>query len=331
VITLASPSDDDPWLTAMRHGDCAAAWHISDAVLRARQTRREDCSRWPRHLQYIWDGTPLEDRRVLVRCYHGLGDTLQFVRLLEPLRQRAREVTLWVQPSLLELLSTVRGIDRLLPLHDGTPQAEFDVDIELMEVAHALRIDLNSVAKRMPYIDVSGGATNATRSLSSLVNVGLAWRSGDWDAERSIPTSVLGSLARVCNVAFHSLQYPLETPPFKSGNLACKDIAQMAQAMTGLDLVITVDTMVAHLAGALALPTWILLADRPDWRWMEQRTDTPWYPTMRLFRKQGRLWEAVLDEVCSELAAVVATHGPVNRRPTAVPHTRSNGCTTFSD
>jgi hypothetical protein len=305
VITAASPSHDDPWLTAMRRGDCAAAWRISDAVMRARQNRHEDCSRWPRHLQYIWDGTPLENRRVLVRCYHGLGDSLQFVRLLEPLRQRAREVTLWVQPSLLELLSSVHGIDRLLPLHDGAPQAQFDVDIELMEVPHALRVDLDSVAKRMPYIHVSG-AKNAPRSPTGVINVGLAWRSGDWDAHRSIPTSVLGSLARMSNVQFQSLQFPQEALPFKSDNLACKDIARMARAMTGLDLVITVDTMVAHLAGALALPTWTILGDRPDWRWMESRTDTPWYPTMRLIRKQGRLWEAVLEEVCADLAALAS-------------------------
>src|SRR5215217_4156499 len=109
----------DPWVHAMQHGDFARAWAISDTVLRERA--RVPCAHWPRHLQYIWDGSSLKGKRVLVRCYHGLGDTVQFIRYAPQIRAIAREVIVWAQPALLPLLRTARGIDRLLPLHDGAP------------------------------------------------------------------------------------------------------------------------------------------------------------------------------------------------------------------
>jgi hypothetical protein len=119
------------WMSYMRCGAFEAAWTISDAVLRAQAG--VPCWHWPRHLQYVWDGTLLAGKRVLVRCYHGLGDTLQFIRYIPLIKAIAQEVMVCAQPVLLPLLRTVRGIDRLLPLHDGTPQVECDVDVESME------------------------------------------------------------------------------------------------------------------------------------------------------------------------------------------------------
>src|SRR5689334_7550022 len=103
------------WLALMRAGRFAYAWHVSDAALRLRSGI--DCSRWPRHEQFIWQGASLAGQRVLIRCYHGLGDTLQFVRFVP--RTSARDVTLWAQPQLLPLLRHMPGIDHLEPLHDG--------------------------------------------------------------------------------------------------------------------------------------------------------------------------------------------------------------------
>jgi hypothetical protein len=105
------------WKVSMQRGAFEAAWGVSDAVLRARAG--VPCEHWPRHLQYIWDGTPLAGKRVLVRCYHGLGDTIQFIRYVPLIKEIAREVMVWTQPALLPLLRTMRGIDLLLPLHDG--------------------------------------------------------------------------------------------------------------------------------------------------------------------------------------------------------------------
>src|SRR5437870_5535272 len=120
-------TSEDPWMAAMRCGDFEAAWKISDAVLKDRLASQTACWSWPRHLQYIWHGEPLTGKRVLVRCYHGLGDTIQFIRFMGPLRAVARRVVVWAQPSLLDLIATAEGIDEVLALHDGVPEVEHDV------------------------------------------------------------------------------------------------------------------------------------------------------------------------------------------------------------
>jgi hypothetical protein len=306
----------DPWMTAMRRGEFETAWQISDEVLAKRREQRVDCSRWPRHQQFIWDGSPLRDRHVLVRCYHGFGDSIQFVRLLEPLRGLAQEITLWVQPALLELMREVRGVDHLLALHDSAPDVAHDVDMELMEVAHALRVHEAQLPGRIPYLHVA--STERTLDPRAF-NVGLAWQSGDWNERRSIPTAMLRRLADVPNVRFHSLQFPLQALPFDADTMACADIYRMAQRMSHLDLVISVDTMVAHLAAALALPTWLLLNRDADWRWQVGRSDSPWYPTMRLFRQTSTPWAPVLEQAHAALVEC-------SMRATAKLRTRSVGC-----
>jgi hypothetical protein len=312
----------DPWMSAMLRGDFEAAWCVSDAVLAQRRRDRVDCVHWPRHLQFIWDGSSFDGKHVLVRCYHGLGDTIQFVRLMEPLRRRAREVTLWAQPALIDLLTGVAGIDRLLPLHDGAPKVAFDLDMELMEVTHALRFTASDLPGRIPYICVSPLRESTVDP--SMFNVGVAWRSGDWNESRSIPAESLACLAGIPRVRFHSLQFPQEPLPFDSEVMACESILQMAQRMLQLNLVVTVDTMIAHLAGALGLRTWLLLNAKADWRWQHQRDDTPWYPTMQLFRQRTEDWSSVLNEVREELTTN-SIRGSIAARGT-----RSNGCTASS-
>jgi hypothetical protein len=288
----------------MRRGDFTAAWEVSDAILRRRISDAVTCDDWPRHLQFIWKGQSLADQRVLVRCYHGLGDTLQFVRLLAPLREEVREVILWAQPCLLGLLESVTGSDRLLPLSDGAPGVSYDVDIELMELPHILRLTADRIPARVPYIYVR--QSEQRRADSDSLHVGLVWRSGDWIAQRSIPDALLAELARVPGVHWHSLQYPTMPLPFEMENLACADIVEFARRMSALDLVISVDTMAAHLAGALGMQVWTLLRKDCDWRWMEGRSDTPWYPTMQLFR-QRRVgdWRDVVEEVIAALTDTV--------------------------
>ncbi|HET9445816.1 MAG TPA: hypothetical protein VFO35_06135 [Steroidobacteraceae bacterium] len=284
----------------MRRGDFAAAWTVCDEVLRRRLGDRVDCGNWARHLQFVWNGEPLDGKRVLVRCYHGLGDTIQFVRLLAELRPRVAEITLWAQPQLVGLLRSVRGADRVLPLHDGSPDVAYDADIELMELPHALRLTIDRIPQRVPYLSVAG----ARRKLPCWPprNVGLVWRSGDWVPQRSIPEPALAQLADVPGVRWHSLQYPPLALPFDAVDLACRDIGTMAARMLMLDLVISVDTMAAHLAGALALPVWTLLHDDCDWRWLADREDTPWYPTMRLFRQcAADDWLPLIARVQDEL------------------------------
>src|SRR5215218_6426376 len=136
------------WLARMRAGRFAAAWRVSDEAQRVRA--EIDCSGWPRHEQFIWRGEPLAGRRVLVRCYHGLGDTIQFVRFIRPLRALARHVVVWAQPALLELVASAAGVDEVLALHDGIPDADYDVDVEIMELPHALRV--TAIPSGVPYL-----------------------------------------------------------------------------------------------------------------------------------------------------------------------------------
>src|SRR5690348_18130566 len=144
----------DAWTDAMLRGDFDAAWEVSDRVLARRVRDGERAYHLPRHWQWLWDGRDLSGLRVLVHCYHGLGDTLQFVRLLPLLRERCASVTLWLQPALIGLLRSLEGVDRILPLHDGAPGIARDCDIELMELPHVLRLTPERIPARVPYLGV---------------------------------------------------------------------------------------------------------------------------------------------------------------------------------
>jgi hypothetical protein len=291
----------DPWTAAMLRGDFAAAWRISDQVLAQRLTLATNCFAWPRHLQFVWRGESLEGKRVLVRCYHGLGDTIQFARLLAPLRGVASQVTLWLQPSLLAVLASLKGIDQLLPLHDGTPDVDRDAEIEIMELAHFFRLTADTIPAEVPYICLSPDRRVGLDPRK--LHVGIAWQSGEWDTARSIPDGLLSRLSALPHIQWHSLQYGAKHCTIEQvQSMACKEIDAMARGMMNLDLVISVDTMVAHLAGAMGLPVWVLLQHECDWRWMSQGDRTPWYPTMHLIR-QPRIgdWAPVLEEVRARL------------------------------
>lgn len=289
----------DPWTNAMRRGDFEAAWRISDAVLAERVRDRIDCSGAPRHLQFLWDGRPLAGRHVLVHSYHGLGDTLQFVRLLPALRARAAGVVLWAPPELVELLRGVGGSDRVEALHDGAPAIARDADIELMELPHILRLRVDTIPAAVPYLRVPAARHH---DRSGPARVGLAWHAGGWDAARSIPTAQLAPLAALRGLRWHSLQYPPELPPLPALEAGCRNLVELARHMCALDLVVSVDTMTAHLAGALGVPVWTLLPMPCDWRWMQGRDDSPWYPTMRLLRQtRPGDWSGVVVRLAAAL------------------------------
>jgi Glycosyltransferase family 9 (heptosyltransferase) len=300
----------------MRAGDFARAWEISDGVLRSR--RGAPGSHRPRHEQALWDGTPLDGRRVLVRCYHGLGDTIQFARYLPLLRQRAAHVLLWAQPSVIPLLQTVDNYIEILPLHDGDPAVAYDVDVEIMELGHVFRTTLATLPREVPYIRVEP----ATLSETSTPRVGLVWKAGEWAEHRSIPFDRLGPLVRL-PVEWYVLQgHPgLGERPAGFGTVAGeRDLVELARVMRALDLVITIDSMAAHLAGALAAPVWTLLHAACDWRWMVDRDDSPWYPTMRLFRQEREgHWEEVVARVADELNRV---YGDARPRGASAPGLR---------
>jgi hypothetical protein len=292
----------DPWTAAIRRGDFAAAWAISDQALQQRLAAGPSYH-LPRHFQYVWRGSSLVGKRVLVRCYHGLGDTIQFIRFAVPLRAIAREVIVWVQPALLEVVSTAPGVDKAMPLHDGAPEADYDVDIEIMELPHALRATPDMIAPAGPYL-----FTNAAHlpRRGPPRRVGIVWRAGDWDDRRSIPSPALTKLAQAPDVEFLVLQRGAARSEAPAGwrDIGTDDLTQTAKTIRQLDLILSVDTMVAHLAGALGCPVWTLLHADCDWRWPEHAEHTPWYPSMRLFRQPGAGdWDSVLDHVRRRLAS----------------------------
>ena len=297
----------------MRAGTWGDAWAVSDAVLRARAG--ETCWHRPRHEQWLWDGSPLAGRRVLVHCYHGLGDTLQFVRFVPALRTVAAEVTLWAQPALLPLLATMRGIGPVAPLHDGVPDVPRDADVEVMELAHVARATPATLPPP-PVFDVPPAALARDGRLA----VGLVWECGDWDrATRSIPAPLLAPLASVPGVAIHLLQrgpaLAACDPAFGAAS-GCDDVLEAARVIRALDLVVTIDSMPAHLAGALGVPVWTLLPHDADWRWMAAGERSPWYPTMRLFRQPAPGdWAAVVARVAHELTGLAARRADPHYRP----------------
>lgn len=300
------------WLSAMRAGDFAAAWAVSDAVLAARDPATRDDPRLPYHLRWVWDGGSPDGRDVLVRCYHGLGDTLQFCRFLPLLRRRAMSVTLEVQPELIGVLQGLPGLDGMAPFRTASPLPPSGCDVEIMELPHMLRV----APGQAPYLQVRPGP----RPAASLL-VGLCWGAGGWDPGRSVPLPLLAPLAGVPGVRLVSLQRgPAADDAVRSGApgllLAGErgmDVLATARLVASLDLVITVDTMVAHLAGAMGCPAWVLLQADSDWRWMAGRADSPWYPSLRLMRQDvtGQ-WDGVAARLHAGLAEWV---GNVQRKP----------------
>nr|WP_240535666.1 hypothetical protein [Bradyrhizobium sp. STM 3809] len=298
----------------MRVQDFARAWSIADRDLSALRVSGPAKHEGPRHLQKIWRGEDLTDRTVLVRCYHGLGDTLQFARFLPALAAIAREVVVWCQPSLCGLIGRIPGVGRTLPLHDGVPDVAFDVDVEIMELGHALRAGADDVLMRRPYLAPAGEQV-LLPELDALA-IGLVWRVGNWDKRRELPSSLVRTLAIPGVVAF-SLQPDVpaaEIAEIGASDVSAPDIEVLANMLRALDVVITVDTMMAHLAGALGCETWIMLHAECDWRWPAAGRRTYWYPQARLFRqdRQGD-WCGVVAEVREALRTRVAAISPERR------------------
>jgi hypothetical protein len=242
---------------------------------------------------------------VLVRCYHGLGDTIQFLRFMRPLGEIARSVTVWAQAELLPLVAGAVGVDRAVALHDGMPEVDFEVDIEIMEVPHAIKARRDQVEMRAPYVRLPQASVSPLPSGRG-VAVGLIWRVGAWDKRREVPAALLRDLA-VSGTGLHSLQCGAsaeELDGIGAWDVSTPDIAALGHRLRQLDLLVCVDTMVAHLAGALGCEAWVLLHADCDWRWPRTGHRSLWYPSLRLFhQKQPGDWSSVVAELRDALGA----------------------------
>lgn len=305
------------WMQAMRRGDWEAAWQQTDLL---EAPRRRGGAREDHHL--LWDGTPLAGRSVLVRCLHGLGDTLQFMRFVPLVAAQARALNFLVQPALLDLLHGAPGLGQVsngwterMPAHE--------VEIEVMELPYALRCTASTCPPPYPHLAARLAARLPWRfpdegpredALQDVLRVGLVWAASDWDGTRSLALDALQPLLDVPGTRFFSLQQgdAARSPDAQRLGLVplwkrTGRIADAAAALMHMDLLICVDGMPAHLAGTLRRPTWMLLKNDCDWRWMRARADTPWYPTMRLFRQpKAGDWATPVRQAADALRALSA-------------------------
>lgn len=265
----------------------------------------------------LWDGSRPEGLRVLLTMEQGLGDAIQFVRYVPLLAERGAVVYLECHWRLAPLLRSVQGLTGLVPA--GTQPPEFDVHLPLMSLPRVFGTDLSSIPARVPYLEVPGEWTERwgtwIRERARGLRIGLCWASnaeGKNAVVRSMHLKEMAPLAGVPGIVWFSLQRGPQAAEIGAApaglhivdlEAEADGILDTAAAILNLDLVISVDTMVAHLAGALARPVWTLLPFAPDFRWLRDRTDSPWYPTMRLFRQPAPgAWPAVIEQVAGELA-----------------------------
>ena len=206
---------------------------------------------------------------------------------------------MWCQRELLPLAERAAGVDRALALHDGAPDVEFDADIEIMEVPHALKLRREQIEMRAPYLTLPPSSMPVSLDCQGLA-VGLVWEVGQWDKRRAVPATLLRHLA-VPGVALHSLQRDATLESLTgigARDISTPDIATLGHLLHELDLVICVDTMVAHLAGALGCEAWVLLHADCDWRWPSTGGRSYWYPSVRLFRQTNAGdWTTAIAEV----------------------------------
>jgi Flp pilus assembly protein TadD len=261
-----------------------------------------------------WDGAPLNGRSVLLRAEQGFGDTLQFVRLAPLLKAMGGEVVLECQPILTRLLATAPGIDAVVARGEALPHCDVQIPVASLPGVLGL-LDPDCVPSDVPYLSAEPGLVDRWRdALASHdgCKVGIAWKGNPrhpQDAHRSIPREAFAPLAEVRGTTLFSLQVDevaAEAPwlvDVVGGRHPLLGFADTAAILANLDLVISCDTATAHLAGALARPVWIALPLVPDFRWLLEREDSPWYPTARLFR-QTRLddWQEVFLRIAMALA-----------------------------
>jgi hypothetical protein len=275
------------WIDAMRAGRFEEAWAIAERINARRDPASRDDPSLPHHLRWVWDGTGFDGKHVLVRCYHGLGDTIQFARYLPSLAARAASVTVEAQERLCGLLAGLAGIDRLVPFDPAAAPPVAECEIEITELAFALREPPSRA--RPPYLRAALAALPPG-------TIAICYASGDWDPDRNVPASLFRSICRSAP-CITLVAEPSDLPVLNPGGCPY-DIATTASLVAAADLIITVDTMVAHLAGAMAKPTWLLLKSDPDWRWSAEDSTSPWYPSMRLFAQpRPGDWPAVLGAV----------------------------------
>jgi tetratricopeptide (TPR) repeat protein len=272
-----------------------------------------------------WDGSPLDGRTLLIHGEQGLGDTLQFLRYCQLVeRNNGSRIMLAVQPPLMELLKTYPHVDQLVRTHERS-LPPFDVHIPLLSLPAYFTPSMESIPNQIPYLtcrnDLKAKWADYLEPHSGL-KIGIAWQGSKkygGDRYRSVPLQAFEPLFGVKGVTFLSLQKGVGTEQlaeveFRAAVVELPEdrdttegaFVDSAAILSNLDLLITSDTSIAHLAGALGVPVWMATSFAADWRWLEGREDSPWYPSLRLFRQERLFeWRPVFERMAGELAKVV--------------------------
>lgn len=285
--------------------------NFTDGWSNVQSYRQLDESEAPQHTDLpSWTGTePIKGKRVLVYAEDGHGDVIQFCRYIKPLVAMGCEVVFEVYSNLKRLMSTLGGC---LVVARGEPLPACDYCIGLMELPKALDAQLHSIPRRQQYLGRPLALHASSQRTSARLRVGIAVSGNPalcTNARRSMPLALLQPLQRYCTLLLLQNVVSASDSNFLAANTSIQhptagfiEFADTAEIIETLDLVISVDTSIAHLAGALGKPVWILLARLPDWRWFKHRNDSPWYESARLFRqtREGD-WAGVIEMVESEL------------------------------
>jgi tetratricopeptide (TPR) repeat protein len=262
-----------------------------------------------------WDRAPLTGRTILLHAEQGLGDTLQFIRYAAQVKDRGGKVLVECPAPLRQLISTCPGVDGVLAPDAGPPPIDFHAP--LLSLPRLFGTDFATIPASVPYLSAPPQRREYWRqqlSNTAGFKLGLTWQGNPnfgGDRHRSARLVQMAPLARVLGVRLYSLQKGPGVEQLREetglavsefGPDGCPDLTETAAIMASLDLVIAVDTAIAHLAGALGVPVWLALSEASDWRWLSGREDTPWYPSMRLFRQRRRGdWDGVFQRMATAL------------------------------
>jgi hypothetical protein len=286
------------WMAHMLLGDFASAWLQSDAI------RRRGAFDPHRFL----NDQDIAGKRVIVRCLHGFGDAVQLLRYAPKLQAAAQHVTYEVPPRLLELSRFFRGVGNVVTWGEQAPQVEpaWDVQVEIMELPYLFRTEVKDLPIAENYLNLprsSSERVGQSLGAANALRVGIVWSAGEWNPARSVPFEHVAHLVANSRCEFWNLQGGGAAtdagPDLLQIFPGCQDsIVALSCLISQLDLVITVDSLAAHLAGALGVPAWVLLQHAADWRWMTGRVSSPWYPSLRLFRQRTPGdWHSVVTAV----------------------------------
>jgi tetratricopeptide (TPR) repeat protein len=313
AIKFSPDSVEAHWnlgLELLRLGEYERGWEEHE--WRWRVTR--DFSPPQAFAQPLWDGSDLGEKTILIHAEQAFGDTLQFARYVPMATGRGGRVMLQVQPELANVMKGLEGAEAVVTR--GAPLPRFDVHCPLLSLPRLFGTRLDTIPSEVPYLKADAKLTEQwarrMEPYRDRFKVGLVWSGRQADTgygNRSIMPEQLESLSKVNDVVFISLQKdaaPGQSLPAGMNlidwTVDLKDFADTAALMANLNLVITVDTAVAHLAGAMGKPVWVLLRSVSDWRWLVDRDDSPWYPTMRLFRQPAPGdWASVIGVVTEAL------------------------------